>query len=92
MEDCCGNQEETMERKGQLYEMKLTGLRDELDTGMKNRESSRCPAWNNGCMILPSAETENTGGETGWDGVAEGLSWGPMEFGVSIGHPMKDFK
>ena len=85
-----------MERKGQVYEMKLTGLRDELDTGMKNRESSRCPAWNNGCMILPSAETENmeteTCGETGWDGVAEGLSWGPMEFGVSIGHPMKDVK
>lgn len=43
-------------------------------------------------MMLPSAETENTGREAGWDGVAEGLSSGHMEFGVSIGHPMKDVK
>ena len=30
-----------MERKGQVYEVKFAGLRDELDTGMKNRESFR---------------------------------------------------
>lgn len=35
---------------------------------------SKYPAWENGCTILPSAKTENAGGETGQDGEGKGLS------------------
>lgn len=64
---------EAMERKRHGYKIKLGDLEISWTWG-EGKGVSKYPAWENGCTILPSAKTENAGGETGQGGEGKGLS------------------